>query len=151
MPTSMSTPDRQALVTLQRAAATIDPVHRVGALWEAIEFYVGKLSPDAQFNSEEIASTVAGACGGLSEKKAARVASILRRSLNQFSIKARLQHVLAQDGVPVSTEDLALLGRLRDARNKALHGSTAAPAHEDIDRAVAFVSRVLMTRHRRAR
>ena len=36
------------------------------------------------------------------------------------------------------------------ARNKALHGSAAASEHEDIDRAIAFMSRALTTRLHRA-
>jgi len=146
MPTTVAVADRQALLALQRAAATIDPVQRVGALWEAIEFYVGKRTPSAGFARAEIDAIVESACSGLSDKKADRVQDVLRRSLNQFSIRGRLAHVLAQEGVPATTDDLDLLRRLRDARNKALHGSTATPAHDDIDRAVAFLSRAITSR-----
>jgi hypothetical protein len=37
------------LLALQRAATARDPVQRVGALWEAIEFYVGKRNPRRRF------------------------------------------------------------------------------------------------------
>lgn len=146
MPTTVTVTDRQALLALQRAASTTDPVQRVGALWEAIEFYVGKRTPDAQFAPDEIDSIVESARRGVSDTKATRVEKVLRQTLNQFSISARLEHVIAQEGVPVTADDLALIGRLRKARNKALHGSTAAPAHDDIDRAIAFMSRAITTR-----
>jgi hypothetical protein len=149
MPASVTFGDRQALLALQRAATATDPVQRVSALWEAVEFYVGKLAPEALFTRDEIDAIVQGACSGLSDQKADRVQNVLRGSLNQFSVRARLAHVLAQDGVPVTDDDLALLGRLRVDRNKALHGSASAPSHDDIDRAVAFVSRAITTRWQR--
>jgi hypothetical protein len=64
---------------------------------------------------------------------------------------ARLQHVLAQEGVPVTEDDRALLRRLRRHRNRALHGSNATPDHDDVDRVVAFMSRAIATRWHRAR
>ena len=51
----------------------------------------------------------------------------LKGFLNQPPIIARLEHVLGDDGVPVTADDLALLRRLRNERNLALHGSAAAP------------------------
>jgi hypothetical protein len=59
--------------------------------------------------------------------------------------------VLSEEGVPVTDEDLALLRRLRDERNLALHGSAAAPEHEEIDRGIAVVTRALTTRLHRHR
>jgi hypothetical protein len=54
--------------------------------------------------------------------------------------------VLGEEGVPVTDDDLALLRRLRNQRNLALHGSTAAPEHHEIDRGIAVLSRALTTR-----
>ena len=53
MPTQVSPNDRQALLALRRAVVAADPVQRVVALWEAIEFYVGDRSPEAQFTDTE--------------------------------------------------------------------------------------------------
>jgi hypothetical protein len=150
MPGDVSPGDRQTLLALQRAATASDPIQRVASLWEAIEFYVGDGTPEAQFTSDEVAAVVDRARSRLAGPKAERVDRVLRQFLNQFSIAARLEHVLAEEDVPVTAEDLALLGRLRDDRNRALHGATAAPAHDEIDRAVAFMSRAITTRWHRA-
>ena len=143
--------DRQALIALLRAVTADDPVQRVGALWEAIEFYVGKSNPPKLFDRHEVDAIVERAVGGLTGDKAARVQEVLRHFLNQPPITPRLEYVLAEEGVPVNDDDRALLGRLRAARNKALHGTAAASEHEDIDRAIAFMSRALMTRVHRSR
>jgi hypothetical protein len=151
MPAEVAPGDRQALLALQRAATASDPVQRVAALWEAVEFYVGKRGPEAQFPADEVAAIVDRACRGLAGAKALRIENVLKQSLNHFPIRARLEHVLADDDVPVTTEDRDLLGRLRKNRNRALHGATAAPAHDEIDRAVALMSRAMTTRWHRER
>jgi hypothetical protein len=150
MPAEVAPADRQALLALQRAATASDPVQRVGALWEAIEFYVGKRNPSRRFTRSEVSAIVDRAIDGLAGEHAARVEEVLRQFLNQPPITTRLKHVLAEEGVPVTDDDLALLRRLRDERNLALHGSTAAPEHEEIDRGVAVMSRAMTTRFHRA-
>lgn len=150
MPAEVTLGDRQTLLALQRAATTTDPVQRVAALWEAVEFYVGNRGPEAQFTADEVAAIVDRKSSGLAGNKALRVEKVLRQSLNHFPIRARLEHVLAEDGVPIMAEDLDLLGRLRKDRNRALHGATAAPPHDAIDRAVALMSRAITTRWHRA-
>ena len=127
-----------------------DSVQRVGALWEAIELYVGKRNPPKLFDRDEVGAIIERAASGLTEDRAARVDEVLRQFLNQPPLIPRLEYVLAEEGVPVTDDDRALLGRLRGARNKALHGSAAASEHEDIDRAIAFMSRALTTRLHRA-
>jgi hypothetical protein len=151
MPPEVAPGDRQALFALQRAATETDPVQRVGALWESIEFYVGNRSPNRAFTHAEVTAIVERAIDGLEDDQAARVGEVLRQFLNQPSITARLKHVLAEEGVPVTADDLALLARLRNERNAALHGATADPEHDDVDCAVAFMSRATTTRWHRAR
>ena len=146
LPADVAPGDRQALFALLRAVTVSDPVQRVGALWEAIEFYVGDRNPPRMFESDEIDAIVGSATNGLAHPKAQRVEEVLRRSLNQAPIMARLRHVLGEEAVPATDDDLTLLRRLRAERNSALHGSSGAPEHEDIDRAVAFMSRALTTR-----
>jgi hypothetical protein len=88
---------------------------------------------------------------GLPDAQAKRVEDALRQRLNDFSITARLKYLLSEDGVPVAPEDLDLLRDLRTQRNEALHGGAAAPAHDDVDRGVAFLSRAITTRWHEAR
>jgi hypothetical protein len=151
LPADVAPGDRQALFAMQRSVTATDPVQRVAALWEAIEFYVGERNPSRRFTPSEVKAIVGRAIDGLGGDQAARVREVLTQFLNQPPITARLEHVLAEEGVPVTVEDLALLRRLRDERNLALHGSTAAPEHEEIDRGIAVLSRALTTRLHRAR
>jgi hypothetical protein len=145
-PPSVAPADRQALLALQRVATASDPVQRVGALWEAIEFYVAKRNPDRQFARDQVDAIVDRATGGLGGGQADRVEKVLRQFLNQPSITTRLEYVVRTEGVPITSDDLALLARLRKERNSALHGEAAAPDHEDIDRALAVMSRAIVTR-----
>jgi hypothetical protein len=146
MPTEVAESDRHALLAVQRAATASDPVQRVSALWEAIEFYVSDRGRHELFSPDEIAAVARDATANVTDEQAARVRDVLGTFLNQRSIIARLQHVLVDDDVPVTADDLALLRRLRRQRNRAVHGAAATPTHTDIDRAVAFISRAVTTR-----
>jgi hypothetical protein len=142
--------DRHALLAIQRAATTTDPVQRVAALWEAVEFYVGDRGPAGLFSEDDIARVTRAATTTLTDERASRVRDVLRTFVNQPSIMARLQHVLSEDRVPLAADDLAVLKRLRYHRNRAVHGATAAPQHNDIDRALALLSRAITHRWYRA-
>jgi hypothetical protein len=146
MPTQMSLGDRQALLALQRAITAHDPVQRVTALWEAIEFYVSDRSPEPDFTDDEIAGAVERAREGLPDAKAVRVGQVLGDMLNAWPIRARFERVLRDEGVPFSDEDVRRVVRLRRARNRALHGAEAKPSHEEIDQAVGLMSRAITTR-----
>jgi hypothetical protein len=151
LPAEVAPGDRQVLLALQQAVVASDPVQRVVALWAAIEFYVGKRTLPPRFTPNEVSAIVDRAIDGLHGDQAERVDTVLRRWLNQPPIMARLKHVFDEEGVPVTNDDLALLRRLRNERNPALHGSAAAPEHEEIDRGIAVMSRALTTRLHRAR
>ena len=146
IPQNVAAGDRQALLALQRAATAGDPIQRVTALWESVEFYVGRRGTEEQFSPDDIEEIVSRACDGLSDAKLDRVNQLLRGMLNHLRIRDRLERVLSEEGVPVTMEDLRLLFRLKRDRDRSVHGSTAAPEHEEIDCAVAFMSRAITTR-----
>jgi Arc/MetJ family transcription regulator len=146
MPTQVSAGDRQALLALQRAITARDPVQRVAAFWDAIEFYLGDRSPAPGFTDEKIAAAVERASKGLTAAKSERVGNVLRQWLNSWSPTARLEHVLRDEGVPFSDEDMRRVKRLRGARNRSVHGAEAAPADDEIDQAVGLMSRAISTR-----
>lgn len=145
MPTQVSPGDRQALLALQRAITARDPVQRVAALWDAIEFYLGDRAPAPGFTDEEIAAVVERAGEGLTAEKAERVGKVLRDWLNKWSPNARLEHVLREEGVPFTDEDMRRIKRLRRVRNRAVHGAEAAAAHDEISQAVGLMSRAITT------
>jgi hypothetical protein len=146
MPMQVSPGDRQALLALQRAITARDPVQRVAALWDAIEFYLGDCSPAPGFTDKEIKAAVKRASEGLTAAQADRVGIVLRQWLNLWSPTARLEHALRVEGVPCSDEDMRRIKSLRGVRNRAVHGAEAAAAHDEIDQAVGLMSRAISTR-----
>jgi hypothetical protein len=146
MPTQVSPNDRQALAALRRAIAARDPVQRVVALWEAIEFYVGDRSPAAQFTDAEVNGAIDRAREGLTDVKAERVGNLLRNLLNSWPILARFEQVLDAEGVPYTDEDRRRMKHLRTSRSRAVHGTHADPSHDEINQAVGLMSRALSTR-----
>jgi hypothetical protein len=148
MPNAVAEPERDALLAIHRAAHERDPVQRVAAFWEAAEFYVGGRGSRKLFEAEDIATVVARATAGASDDHATRITQLLEGLLNSESLMTKLKRVLAEDGVPVTADDLAVLRRLRKQRNRAVHGAAAAPAHADLDQAIAFISRAMVIRCR---
>jgi hypothetical protein len=146
MPMRVSVGDRQALLALQRAITARDPVQRVAALWDAIEFYLGDRGPEPEFTDEEIAAAIERASEGMAEAKSQRIGNVLQQWLNSWSPQARLENVLAAEGVPFTDEDMRRIRSLRRVRNRALHGAESTPRHDDIDQAVGLLSRAMTTR-----
>jgi len=67
--------------------------------------------------------------------------------LNDPPLMIRLRSVLEAEGTPVTDTEIALLRRLRELRNKAVHGrSTDLPDSEDVRYATSVVSRMLIFR-----
>lgn len=146
MPADVPEPDRDALLAIQRASTEGDPVQRVAAFWDAVEFYVGKRGSRKFFDDDEISTIVDRATAGLPDEKANRVRRLLEDLVNNQSLMTRLRQVLAEDRVPLTNDDLALLRKLRRQRNRVAHGGRAMPAHADLDRAVAMMSRAMVIR-----
>jgi hypothetical protein len=150
MPTQVDLGDRQALLALQRAITARDPVQRVAALWEAIEFFLGDRSPEPEFTDEEIAAAVERATEGMTEAKSKRVGNVLRQWLNSWSPQARLEKALADESIPFTDEDKRRVRNLRKARNRALHGAESTPGRDEIDQVIGLMSRAMAGRWSRS-
>ena len=146
MPTHAPEADRDTLLAIQRASTERDPIQRVAAFWEAIEFYVGNRGTRKLFDDKETSAIIDRATSGLPDSKAIRVQRLLEDLLNNESLMTRLRRVLDEDSVPLTDDELALLRRLRRQRNRVVHGAHAVPAHHDLDRAIAIVSRAIVIR-----
>lgn len=146
MPAQVPLGDRQALLALHRAITARDPVQRVTALWEAIEFYLEDRGPEPEFTAEEIAAAIERATEGMAEGKSSRVGNVLRQWLNSWSPQARLQNVLADEDIPFTDEDMRRVRNLRKARNRALHGAESMARQDEIDQVIALMSRAITTR-----
>ena len=150
MPKQIDFGDRQALLALHRAITVRDPVQRVAALWEAIEFYLGNRGPEPEFSEEEIAAAADRATEGMTEAKSKRVGDVLRQWLNSWSPQARLEKILTDEGIPFTDEEMRRIRKLRKTRNRALHGAESMPKQDEIDQAISLMSRAITTRWSRS-
>jgi hypothetical protein len=156
LPPNVSFQDEQAILACRRAVEEEDPLARVTALWEAIEFYTAGSRARRLFRPEELTwveKTVANSLpqDALTSEQQARVRHVLRE-LNSPPLLTRLRAALDRDGVPVSGGDIALLQRLRRLRNDAVHGrSTELPTNEELAHAISIVGRMLLFRLARLR
>lgn len=83
---------------------------------------------------------------GLQGEKLQRVKQVLDM-LNNPSLMMNLRLALKEDGVPYTEDEFALLVKVRDTRNKFVHGkSPDVPSQDDVRRAIALVNRMLVYR-----
>jgi len=137
---------RQALLACARAASESDPLTRIQALWEAIEFYVTGINPPRLFDKAEAKRIRRSLPGDLDPALRERALKLLEK-INEPPLLARLDEAIRQDGVPIAPSELILLGRLRKTRNDAVHGrEPVLPTRDEIAHAVSVVSRMLIYR-----
>lgn len=141
---------REALLAWRRAVDTSDSLSTVVALWEAVEFYASGVKVAKLFESAEIKRIRKAVLNDLEGEKAKRMSEILAQ-LNQPPLLIRLKAALEADGVPHTENELAVLGRIRKARNDLVHGrSRREPSDRDVMHAIAVVNRILVYRLARA-
>jgi hypothetical protein len=146
LPSTLSLQDRQALLACQRAAAEPDPLARVQALWEAIEYYVAGARVPPMFTHGQLSALRNAIPADLNPAQRQRVLDKIGE-LNHPPLMVRLRSVLDAEGTPITDAEIALLRRLREMRNKAVHGrSTELPDPEDVRYATSVVSRMLIFR-----
>ena len=145
-PSGYELADRQALLACARAGQTPDPLERIQAIWEAIEFYVARTRPKILFEPEEVKRVRRTVPKDVDPTLRARTLGLLAK-INDPPLMAKLREAATRDGAPVAESEYKLLGRLRKARNDAVHGrSPELPLREDIDHAVSIVARLLVYR-----
>jgi hypothetical protein len=146
LPSVLTLQDRQALLACQRATAEPDPLARVQALWEAIEFYVSGTRLPRLFTRKQLSALRSAIPVGLNGEQRQRVLKKIGE-LNKPPLMERLHAVLEAEGVPITDAESKLLQRLRDLRNDVVHGrSTDLPDPEDVRYATSVVSRMLIFR-----
>jgi hypothetical protein len=142
--------ERLALLALARATREPEPLARVHALWEAIEFYAKGTTVDLLFTNQDLEELRALLQNVLparfTERQRQRVIGQLDR-LNDPPLLVRLRAALDVDAVPYADGDIELLSRLRRLRNKVVHGrSRELPQAEDVEHATSIVARMLVYR-----
>jgi hypothetical protein len=145
-PSGYELADRQALLACARAGQMTDPLERIQAIWEAIEFYVAGTRGEILFDSKEVKRIRRSVPKDVDPKLRTRALDLLAK-INDPPLMAKLREAATRDGVPVAESEYELLGRLRKARNDAVHGRTPKlPLREDVDHAVSIVARLLVFR-----
>ncbi|MFF2353950.1 hypothetical protein ACFVVL_29735 [Kitasatospora sp. NPDC058115] len=141
-----STPQniQQALLACSRAAQGVDSITRITAIWEAIEFYVGKTEVPNIFSKAEMRKIRRSIPKFGEQAKDNRIEQAVA-GLNNPPLFVRLLHRLAVDGVPIGRDEIDLLSQLRRVRNLVVHGRAAVPPGDDeVAQGVAIVSRILV-------
>lgn len=144
-------PDRlsQSAQSLALAAdPSFAPMIRIGAIWEALEYYAASFRTPALFTKSELReirkrSRLAGG------EKESRFNDLVGK-LNQPPLMAKIRQRTESDRCPISSTEFEHLVNLRVRRNDATHGrGIREPSLEDINYGISIVSRMLVyARHR---
>lgn len=138
--------ERQAILALARATHEPDPLSRVYALWEAIEFYTSGVSVPPLFGRKERKAIKRALPDTLSSQQRERALSLIGE-LNNAPLRIRLRAAMDADDIPIDDGEVELLWRLRDLRNDVVHGrKTELPAAEDVEYATSIVARMVVHR-----
>lgn len=133
------------MAALKRAAETRNSLESVVALWEAVEFYVAETQTDCLFGREDLESLRKVTASWPAEKRSRADDRIAQ--LNEPSMQMKLQAALEAAQVPFTPQDVAILKRVRRARNDIVHGRASEPPREsDLRSATAFVNRMIVYR-----
>ena len=133
---------RGAVKAAARAISSVDPLTKITAISECLEFYAGTVEAPYGFTKPERKAILAAA-REFSEDKQKRVQQLVG-SLNDAPLLRRLRFQLAEDGIPLTEGEMATLYRVRQQRNDVVHGKTDAVDQADVEQAVALLARVIV-------
>jgi hypothetical protein len=143
---ALSPQERESIEAWRRAVEATDPVARVVAVSEAMEFLVGGVKGKKLFPKAARDALIAEASKVLSDEQRARFDQLVG-TLNALSFDAKLDEWLAQHGVALSESDRGVIRRVRSSRNKFVHGeSRSIPDPGDLRYATSVVNRLLVHR-----
>lgn len=143
---SASITARLAVLACHRAAAEREPFARLQAIWEAVELLVAGTSAPKRFTAEEIDVIKTSLPAELSPELRKRATEAVMK-LNDPPLLARLRELMDREDLPCASSEMDLLARIRRVRNRVAHGKQAAvPRRDELDRATAIVSRLVVHR-----
>lgn len=131
-----------AFVSAGRAISSSDPISRINAISECLEFYAGATKFNYGFTKSD-RKKLLKAAKELSEDKQRRVDTLVGH-LNEAPLLARVRLQCARDGVPISDDDFSVIERVRTQRNDLVHGRTLTVDAGDVERAIAILARILL-------
>jgi len=137
---------RGAIASCARAATERDPLTRLQALWEAVEYLAAGVSADRIFDPADIKRVRAAIPEDLPDNLKERVGDLLS-GIASAPLMVRLWTLIEREALPCSAEEFAELSELRRTRNNAAHGREPTPPSPDqLDQATALVSRLVVAR-----
>jgi hypothetical protein len=136
-----STGLREATRAAARAITSADPLVKVAAISECLEFYAGSTKVSYGFTKQD-RRVLLKAAGSLDPAKRTRIERLVA-DLNQAPLLARVRARLAEDRVPVTEGDMDTLARVRTHRNDLVHGRSDVVDEKDVERAIALLARIL--------
>lgn len=143
-PETLSDAQRLSLDALRDAVEEQDPLRRVQALFQAIEFYVAGVTVPLRFSNAEVRRVRKAVPKDIDAELRERAMQLLAK-LNEPPLMAKLRETARGDGVPMTEGELDLLWRVRGARNRTVHGHAARPPDEnELNYAVSLVARLLL-------
>jgi hypothetical protein len=133
---------RGAVKAALRAMSSPDPLTRVTAVSECLEFYAGRTKAEYDFTRAERRKLLVASQGFSLEKK--RRVNEMVGALNTASLMRKLRVRLADDGVPITEGEMDTLWRVREQRNDLVHGRTDAVDQADLQQAMALLARIVV-------
>jgi hypothetical protein len=138
---------RQAARACARAAEqTVEPMARVSAIWESLEYYAAGVKLPKLLSKPDIKSIRSSFPQELSPDKRKRLDDLVA-SVNEPTLLMKVRERIRQDRVPLTQEEFNILVSLRHSRNDATHGrGVSEPDAGSLGRAAAIVARLLLFR-----
>lgn len=137
---------KEAIAAWQRAVNEVNRVAKLIALWECLEFYAAGTRLPKLFTRPEVRELRDRAITGLNSAQVQRVDELIEL-LNSPPLMTKLIAAANNDAVVLSQAEVAVLRRLRRARNDISHGRTRTiPTHADLRKGTAVAGRLLLVR-----
>lgn len=140
---------RQAFLLCSRAARPGTAVDRITALWQGLEFLVGKQPNRAPIYDRETLDKVQSVFNEalkplLSKEQWSRMDGLLGQ-LNDPPLIVKLRQYFIELDIPILDSEVDRLWRLRAYRNKVNHGKEPTPpSKSEIDFGAALMARILV-------
>jgi hypothetical protein len=133
---------RAAVVAAARASSSTDPLTRITAVSECLEFYAGATKLPPLFTKADLKRLRKVAAEFPAEKRS-RIEHLLNSAVNNAPLMARVRYRLAQDAIPVTEHDMELLARVRAQRNDLVHGRVDEADDRELEQATALLARII--------
>jgi hypothetical protein len=136
----------QAVLSWRRASESSDFLSRSSALWQGVEHYVKATATRKLFSRADLDRLRKSAPSWMGSEQTERFTTMIDH-LNDVPLMPRLHAAIGRDQVPISDEELEILKRSRELRNRTEHGQVPSEADaDDLRLAIGILGRLLVYR-----